>query len=205
MRRKGPSSANSIWGDLDLSSIAKSIQDEAVPIPDMRDAEEGNEVFPPAASSSPSSAYDATERTADMAQEGSLTAEIDVMADVDVATAEAQPTKLDEPKKRHGRRKKLPSDPTVEDRSLSATTKLRRKPGRAKASGRGKEAAVQGPDAPGHHAAQDPPTAVVDASAPADELEDLLQLDQENQRLRKLLGEKLREENAMLRKRLGLD
>nr|WP_201009234.1 transposase [Rhizobium rhizogenes]QCL09552.1 putative transcriptional regulator syrB2 [Rhizobium rhizogenes] len=42
--------------------------------------------------------------------------------------------------------------------------------------------------------------------APAgDELADLVQLEQENQRLRKILAEKLRAENAELRKRLGLD
>ncbi|MBB3918690.1 SyrB2 regulator [Rhizobium fabae] len=43
-------------------------------------------------------------------------------------------------------------------------------------------------------------------SAPAiDELEDLIQLEEENKRLRKLLAEKLRQENTELRKRLGLD
>lgn len=42
-------------------------------------------------------------------------------------------------------------------------------------------------------------------SAPAfDELEDLLQLEEENKRLRKTLAEKLRQENAELRRRLGL-
>jgi putative transposase len=38
-----------------------------------------------------------------------------------------------------------------------------------------------------------------------DELADLVQLEQENKRLRKILAEKLRAENAELRKRLGLD
>ncbi|MDX0753937.1 transposase [Sinorhizobium medicae] len=38
-----------------------------------------------------------------------------------------------------------------------------------------------------------------------DELAALVELDEENQRLRKLLAEKLRAENAELRKRLGLD
>ncbi|APG86398.1 transcriptional regulator SyrB (plasmid) [Sinorhizobium americanum CCGM7] len=38
-----------------------------------------------------------------------------------------------------------------------------------------------------------------------DELADLVQLEEENQRLRKQLAEKLRAENAELRKRLGLD
>jgi putative transposase len=38
-----------------------------------------------------------------------------------------------------------------------------------------------------------------------DEMADLLQLEEENKRLRKTLAEKLRAENADLRKRLGLD
>jgi putative transposase len=41
--------------------------------------------------------------------------------------------------------------------------------------------------------------------AAGDELTDLVQLEEENQRLRKILAEKLRAENAELRKRLGLD
>lgn len=41
-------------------------------------------------------------------------------------------------------------------------------------------------------------------AAAIDEMADLLQLEEENQRLRKLLAEKLRTENADLRKRLNL-
>lgn len=44
------------------------------------------------------------------------------------------------------------------------------------------------------------------APAPAgDDLQELVQLEKENQRLRKLLSEKLRAENADLRKKLGFD
>jgi putative transposase len=44
------------------------------------------------------------------------------------------------------------------------------------------------------------------APVPAmDEMADLIQLEEENKRLRKALAEKLRAENADLRKRLGLD
>jgi hypothetical protein len=42
-------------------------------------------------------------------------------------------------------------------------------------------------------------------AVPSDEMADILQLEAENQRLRKLLAEKLRAENADLRKRLKLD
>lgn len=196
---------------MDLSSVAKEIQDEARRIPDVVSVAQQNDVHLVVASPSPSLPYTASETTAEMAQEGSLTEEEDVVADADVVTAEAQPAQLaqpvevEEPKKRRGRRKKVSSDTTVEDRTASGTAKPRRKPGRPKTSGRGKEDTAQSPAAPEHQEAQDPLAAVADASAPVDELEDLLQLEQENQRLRKLLAEKLREENATLRKRLGLD
>lgn len=48
------------------------------------------------------------------------------------------------------------------------------------------------------------PTAKAPVSA-MDEMADLIQLEEENKRLRKALAEKLRAENADLRKRLGLD
>jgi putative transposase len=53
-------------------------------------------------------------------------------------------------------------------------------------------------------AKQPEPTAKAALSA-MDEMADLIQLEEENKRLRKTLTEKLRTENADLRKRLGLD
>ncbi len=50
--------------------------------------------------------------------------------------------------------------------------------------------------------------AVVQSVAPVsvdDELTEFIQLEEENRRLRRLLSEKLRAENANLRKRLGID
>ncbi|MGI8398285.1 transposase (plasmid) [Agrobacterium deltaense] len=49
------------------------------------------------------------------------------------------------------------------------------------------------------------PTAKAEASAGIDTLADLVELEEENRRLRLQLAEKLRAENAELRKRLGLD
>jgi hypothetical protein len=43
-----------------------------------------------------------------------------------------------------------------------------------------------------------------EAAAPADDLRDLLALEEENKRLKKQLAERLRQENAELRKKLGL-
>lgn len=51
-----------------------------------------------------------------------------------------------------------------------------------------------------------PTEQAVQATVPAtDEMADLIQLQEENKRLRKTLADKLRAENADLRKRLGLD
>ncbi|MBB4235831.1 transcriptional regulator [Rhizobium esperanzae] len=76
------------------------------------------------------------------------------------------------------------------------------------ASGRGRKAkavaakpevAAKAPRAKRTPKAVQPQTAAV---AALDEIEDLIKLEEENQRLRKLLAEKLRNENADLRKRL---
>lgn len=72
-----------------------------------------------------------------------------------------------------------------------------RKPKSNEVAGSAKKAPVKrGPKAV--QAAIAAPTAAID------EMADLLQLEEENQRLRKLLAEKLRAENADLRKRLNL-
>ncbi|MFT4182445.1 MAG: SyrB-like regulator [Rhizobium sp.] len=73
-------------------------------------------------------------------------------------------------------------------------------PAKVEAAGKGtkKSAAVK----------KTPKQAAQTAKAPvsaADEVADLIQLEQENKRLRKTLADKLRAENADLRKRLGLD
>jgi hypothetical protein len=52
---------------------------------------------------------------------------------------------------------------------------------------------------------KDEKAAAVEATSAGDEMADLLQLEEENQKLRKLLAEKLRAENADLRKKLKLD
>ena len=54
-------------------------------------------------------------------------------------------------------------------------------------------------------APSDEQTTTAVATSAGDEMADLLQLEAENQKLRKLLAEKLRAENADLRKKLKLD
>lgn len=67
------------------------------------------------------------------------------------------------------------------------------------------EAAASAKRAPVSRAPKAMQTTSAAPMAAIDEMADLLQLEEENQRLRKLLAEKLRAENADLRKRLKLD
>ncbi len=130
-----------------------------------------------------------------------------IATDLDTETADVLPTETEEPKKRRGPRRKASTEPSGDESAAPGSAKPGGKRGRPKAAVRGKTASSAG-RAKGSAPAQ-PNSASVDTApdtaAPLDEMEDLLQLEQENQRLRKLLGEKLREENTSLRKRLGLD
>lgn len=136
-----------------------------------------------------------------MAEENSIAME------PDTETADVLPSETEEPKKRRGPRRKASTETSGDASAASGSAKPAGKRGRPKAATRGKAASGTG-RAKGSVPAQ-PNSASVDTSsdvvAPLDEMEDLLQLEQENQRLRKLLAEKLREENTTLRKRLGLD
>jgi hypothetical protein len=67
------------------------------------------------------------------------------------------------------------------------------------------EGATSARPAPIKRAPRTVQAATVPSVAAFDEFADLLQLEEENQRLRKLLAEKLRAENADLRKRLSLE
>lgn len=95
----------------------------------------------------------------------------------EVATSEA----VAPPKGRRGGRRKVEAVEVV-----AAPTEAKRK-------GRGPAKAATAPKA-------SKPVATVSVS---DDLADLLQLEEENKRLRKTLAEKLRAENADLRKRIG--
>ncbi len=117
--------------------------------------------------------------------------------------------KVLEPKKRGPRAKKAAPETVTSDAlvDVPAVKKTRAKRGSkntaaevkpvARRGGRKAKAAVESTVEPATRA-------VSPITAAGEEMEDLLQLEQENQRLRKLLAEKLRAENADLRKRLSL-
>lgn len=133
----------------------------------------------------------------------------DTIADVEETVA---PADIVAPKKRGPRQKKVASEAIAE--TAEATVAPAAKRGRkakqtptdattaaqpqAATRSRRKSATGAAPKARG-------PKPAVDAPAPiSNEIADLVQLEEENARLRKALGEKLRAENADLRKRLGL-
>ncbi|ANL38175.1 transcriptional regulator SyrB protein (plasmid) [Rhizobium phaseoli] len=135
------------------------------------------------------------------------------MADeTDTATSADVPTVVETPiapkKQRKPRAKKAAALETASANTTVEPAAALAVAGGAKRRGRKTkvvEAAASAKRAP----VRRPPKSVQTASpAPftaIDEMADLLKLEEENQRLRKLLAEKLRAENADLRKRLKLD
>lgn len=121
----------------------------------------------------------------------------------EVAAAVA-PTEVSPTKKRGPRQKKTTSNAASEaaEASSAAPAKRGRKPKENTQAQAAPKARAKGP-------AKSPKTSVqkqpIEATVPVlDEIADLVQLEEENVRLRKTLAEKLRAENADLRKRLGL-
>lgn len=131
---------------------------------------------------------------------------------VETAVVEtAAPADAPAPKKRGPRAKKLAADATTAEASVTAPAKRGRKrketSTEVKPAGQATPAVKARAKAPtkgaGKRAASKPSAAT--PAAVLDEIADLLQLEKENARLRKALSEKLRAENADLRKRLGLN
>ncbi|MBY3252485.1 transcriptional regulator [Rhizobium laguerreae] len=204
-RRKLDFKPNSIWGDTDLKSVAQGLQDEAMPFmsltPQARSSEmlvSGEEQAGPLLTLPIEQ-----ETNASALQETIMADEKDTTTNADTPAAAAP----DVPKKvRKPRAKKVVPETasaavSVQPALASNATSGKQKRGR---KAKPDESATSARRAPIKRA----PRAVQAATAPSvaavDEFADLLQLEEENQRLRKLLAEKLRAENADLRKRLNL-
>ena len=204
-RRKLNSNPNSIWGDMDLKSVAQHLQDETMP-------------FLPGASQISSSEMSfageeqaaalltlpiAQETNASALQETIMADENNTMTDADTPAAAAPDVAKKERKPRA--RKAVPETASVavaaQPAAASNAAAGKQKRGRkAKAD----EGAMSANRAPAKRFRKTVQTATAPSTAAVDEFADLLQLEEENQRLRKLLAEKLRAENADLRKRLNL-
>lgn len=129
-----------------------------------------------------------------------------------VATVEATtPADVPVPKKRGPRAKKVAMDATTAEASVAPAAKRGRK--RKEAPVEAKAANQAAPTVKTRAKAATKGIGKETASKPSagstgtvlDEIADLLQLEEENARLRKALADKLRAENADLKKRLGLN
>lgn len=195
-RRKLDSKSNSIWGDMDLKSVAHDLLKEAMPLlPEgPQGSKSGGDI------SCPGEQPAATLLTPPIVQETNASAlEETTMADENTTLNDADaPTAAapDLPKKERKPRARKGVPETAANDTVG-----RQKRGRKQKSDEG---AASVKLAPVKRGAKNVLTASAPSVAAVDEITDLLQLEEENQRLRKLLAEKLRAENADLRKRLNL-
>lgn len=215
-RQKPDPKSNSIWGKIDLKSVARDVEDDAVSFfPGGRD--DGSASEPSVSKAEPSEPL-LTEQTGQH-KTPTVTEETIMADDTDMMTTTDAPAVAETPvapkKQRQPRAKKaIPEVAAVDDAAEPAVTSAgapeKKKRGRKAKSIEGDIAAKRAPvkrapkavaAAPVTPTAPALPTAAAEAS---DEMADLLQLEEENQKLRKLLAEKLRAENADLRKRLKL-
>ncbi|MEI2300966.1 SyrB-like regulator [Ensifer sp. MJa1] len=121
----------------------------------------------------------------------------------------APPAEVAPPKKRRGPRpKNVVAEATAELPAAAAAQPVRgrrkRADNAAEAPATGKTRAKKVTKGASKTREAKQPTATTAPAPVLDDIADLLQLEEENARLRKALAEKLRAENAELRKRLGL-
>ncbi|MGM4985964.1 MULTISPECIES: transcriptional regulator [Rhizobium] len=217
-RQKPDPKSNSIWGKIDLKSVARDVEDDAVSFlpggPTDGSSASGVSVSKAEPAEPLLTPPTGHHTTPTVTEETIMADEIDTMTTTD-ASAVAE-TPIATKKQRQPRAKKVSPqvasvDDAVEPAGTSAGTPEKQKRGRKAKSIEGAGTAKQ---APVKRAPKAVPVALAAPTAPAlptataeasDEMADLLQLEEENQRLRKLLAEKLRAENADLRKRLELD
>ncbi|AHF88089.1 transcriptional regulator (plasmid) [Rhizobium leguminosarum bv. trifolii WSM1689] len=132
-----------------------------------------------------------------MADENATT----INANTSAATAADVPKRIRKPRAKKAVPETASASASLEPAAASNANTGKQKRGRKAKSDEGATSARRAP-------VKRAPRAVQAAAAPSvaavDEISDLLQLEEENQKLRKLLAEKLRAENADLRKRLNL-
>jgi hypothetical protein len=201
-RRKIDAKPNSIWGSLDLKSVARDVEQSTMPFPsdnplvDISDME----ASPPEVNRIPlilTSAV-ATSETAADAQEMVMADDIDTITN---ANAPAVVETSTEPKKqRKPRTKKVSPETGAMDEAIETGPRLDSVGGQKKRGRKGK--AAEGAAVAKRSYVKRPPKDEQPEAGVA--MADLLQLEEENQKLRKLLAEKLRTENADLRNKLNL-
>lgn len=200
-RRRSDPNSNSIWGNMDLKSVARAVEEEAMPFVQSRQLDKPTRDGPRSieGAGGPLLTPPTSQHTTEAAKGETIMADEDNTM-TDTNTPAVVETPIAQKKQRKPRAKKA----AAASASVDAATDAAEKPKRGR-----KPKSVEGA-APAKRTRMKRVPKVVMQTAPAvpaaiDEMADLLQLEEENQRLRKLLAEKLRAENADLRKRLNLD
>lgn len=206
-RRKAERKPNSIWGDLDLKSVARQADGGAFSLPgEHEDASHVNQ--PKGQGSSPEPVL-----TPALAQQNnaSVTEEIHMPDENETVTETNTPAPIVAPlapvKQRKPRTVKVAADANPSQVVDAAPDSITPTAGKQKRGRKAKTIPTAGPakNKPLNRARK---TTDIARTAPADAINDmaeLLRLEDENRSLRKQLSEKLRAENADLRKRLNLD
>jgi hypothetical protein len=209
-RRKTGAKSNSIWGDMDLKSISREIDEEAMPMSsqrpqDLQSDAEGSTPEPKQAETSKSlpleqQASPQIAKNLDMANELEQVTDAGAPALVEV---QSDPRKQRKPRRT---RKVAPevalNDIAIGTGSVSNEASGRKRRGRKAKSFEALDAAKRMTTKRNPRAAKK--TKVISQRG-SDEREELLLLEKENLRLRRLLAKKLRAENFELRKRLDRD
>jgi len=200
-RRKSGPKANSIWGDMDLKSVAQDVQEETQFLPaDPQDVKSSSKMSLPGEEQAKSllTLTIRQQTNAPTLQEIIMTDENNTM------NSSATPAIVapDAPKKERKPRARKAALQTASVEAAVEPTAGKQKRGRKPKS---TEAVSNAKRAPVKRTPRAVKAATAAPTAAIDEMAGLLQLEKENQRLRKLLAEKLRAENGDLRKRLNLD
>jgi hypothetical protein len=202
-RRAGPNT-NSIWGDVDLRQAAREVeiqadlpvvwpaQETSAVVTAVAKVETGDPMLTPVESSQNSSSSHL--------KESRMNDEIDSTAESATAPAVAAPETG--PKARKPRGRKSASQIASSDATSDQNAQKPKRGRKPKAAGTSPAGAKQ---PRGRRAAAAPQPATSEPTRATDEFADLLQLEEENRALRKQLAEKLRAENAELKKRLNLN
>ncbi|WP_080589118.1 transcriptional regulator [Rhizobium leguminosarum] len=209
-RRKINPGSKSIWGNMDLKSVARDLEEEASPYlsdgsQNGRSDAEMSFPEPDRAGSSLTPALGPSTTISD-AQEISMAEETNTTTNDDVLTVIEAPTAPR--KQRKPRAKKAAALETASADATAEPAVALAGAGGGKRRGRKAKVIEASASAKRTRRSRAPQAVQAASAAPTtaiDEMDDLLQLEEENQRLRKLLAEKLRAENADLRKRLKLD
>ncbi|MGA1801576.1 transcriptional regulator [Rhizobium sp. HT1-10] len=212
-RQKLDPKSNSIWGKIDLKSVAREVKDDAVSFLSGGPADGSSDSALPVSKTERAGPLwtppTGQHTTPTVTEETATTAEIDTITKTEAPAVTAPPIapkKPRQPRATNASPQTASVDDAMEPADASARApakqKRERKAKPIEGNSADRRAPKDVPEAPAVPMAAVLPTTAVETG---DKMADLLQLEEENQKLRMLLAEKLRAENADLRKRLKLD